>query len=84
MLELDETRYEWGTLHELECETVSVVALCERRTLQMRGPTNDGQHARMVSCMLEATDLWRKARDRQRRHHCWGAGVTGGWCSDDG
>ena len=22
LLELDETRYEWGTLHELECETV--------------------------------------------------------------
>lgn len=23
-LELDETQYEWGTLYEIECETVSV------------------------------------------------------------
>ena len=33
LLELDETKYEWGTLYELECETVCT--LCMLRTLCM-------------------------------------------------
>lgn len=28
LLELDETKYEWGTLYELECETVGGSLLC--------------------------------------------------------
>lgn len=59
-LELDETRYEWGSLYELEAETVRACATASSAAIQPGDTAERGTAAGCRTSLRSCAHSWRR------------------------